>query len=88
MENEFKESQYGYGSESVKVYCKQLTENEAYRLNNYSWINGHPISSNEFYYKGSNRLAEGSWVYLPIESPGRFAIYIAATNVLESGKIK
>ncbi len=86
MENEFKEVQYGHGSEAVKVHCKQLTENEAYRLNNYSWIAGHPISSDEFYYKGSNRLSEGNWVYLPIENPGRFAMYIATTNVLESKK--
>jgi hypothetical protein len=86
MGNEFKEAQYGHGSEAVKVYCKQLTENEAYRLNNYSYITGYPISSDEFYYKGINRLTERSWVYLPIENPGRFAMYIAATNVLESKK--
>ncbi len=48
MENEFKESQYGHGSEAVKVYSKQLTEDETYRLNNYSWISGHPISSDKF----------------------------------------
>jgi hypothetical protein len=86
MENEFKECQYGHGSESIKVYCKQLTSYEAYVLNNHIWISGHPISSEKFYYKGSNRLTKGSWVYLPIENPERFAMYIATQNVLESKK--
>lgn len=84
MENKFKEGQYGHGSESVKVYSKQLTEKEAERLNNGKYIYGEILSSDKFYYNGSNKLTKGSWVYLPIDNQGRFAYYIAATNVLES----